>query len=341
MNVHTLSRDEAAKICSLVADVASQFDSVEDTDFLADAGWLCHDLPRGVRRFLNAFKSLDMPGGGCIIRGYPICDEKIGKTPTHWRERSARSQTLEEEIYLLLLGSMLGDAFAWSTQQAGHLVHDVLPIKGHEQEQLGSSSAALLTWHTEDAFHPYSADYLLLMCLRNPDKVATLVASTDAIALPDEQKRVLFEPHFTIRPDESHLQKNSGGSTAAADPAVAAAYARIEQMNQAPSRIAVLYGDPKSPYMRLDPYFMDPNPDNPSANQALDALVQSVDAALGEVVLEAGDVFVIDNMRAVHGRQPFAARYDGYDRWLKRINVTRDLRKSRDARLSLDSRVIL
>jgi len=34
----------------------------------------------------------------------------------------------------------------------------------------------------------------------------------------------------------------------------------------------------------------------------------------------------------VHGRKPFTARFDGTDRWLKRVCITRDLRKSRDAR---------
>jgi hypothetical protein len=34
----------------------------------------------------------------------------------------------------------------------------------------------------------------------------------------------------------------------------------------------------------------------------------------------------------VHGRKPFKARHDGTDRWLKRLDVTLDLRKSRAAR---------
>ncbi|MBP2478023.1 putative NAD(P)/FAD-binding protein YdhS [Crossiella equi] len=34
------------------------------------------------------------------------------------------------------------------------------------------------------------------------------------------------------------------------------------------------------------------------------------------------------NKRAVHGRRPFTARYDGTDRWLRRINITADLRRS-------------
>jgi alpha-ketoglutarate-dependent taurine dioxygenase len=42
-------------------------------------------------------------------------------------------------------------------------------------------------------------------------------------------------------------------------------------------------------------------------------------------VLQAGDVLVIDNERAVHGRTPFVPRYDGTDRWLKRALVVTSL----------------
>jgi hypothetical protein len=42
----------------------------------------------------------------------------------------------------------------------------------------------------------------------------------------------------------------------------------------------------------------------------------------------------------VHGRKPFRARFDGTDRWLRRLNVAVDLRKSRKFRLTADSRVI-
>jgi alpha-ketoglutarate-dependent taurine dioxygenase len=58
-----------------------------------------------------------------------------------------------------------------------------------------------------------------------------------------------------------------------------------------------------------------------------------MDDHLRDLRLEAGDFCFIDNFRVVHGRKPFTPRHDGTDRWLKRINVTCDLRKSRGARL--------
>ena len=55
------------------------------------------------------------------------------------------------------------------------------------------------------------------------------------------------------------------------------------------------------------------------------------------VVLEPGDLLVVDNNVAVHGRSPFTARFDGTDRWLQRSFVVADLAPSAGER---DGRVI-
>jgi len=102
----------------------------------------------------------------------------------------------------------------------------------------------------------------------------------------------------------------------------------------------VLFGNPEAPYWRLDPYFMDQLKDDKGAQEALDALIEAVDANIWDLTLQPGDFCFMDNFRAVHGRRPFKARYDGTDRWLKRINITTDLRKSRSARSTGTARII-
>ncbi len=92
--------------------------------------------------------------------------------------------------------------------------------------------------------------------------------------------------------------------------------------------------------MRLDPYFMEHLDDDPEAQEALDALVEQIDTNLKDLTLKSGDICFIDNYRVVHGRKPFTARYDGNDRWLKRLNIVRDLRKSRSSRGSAQSLIL-
>ena len=343
MSKIVLTEEEQSSVKSLLKELGAQYDSVEDTDFLKDVSLHAHGLPRRLRAFLNDFKTLEQPPGVCVISGYQVDERKIGETPAHWKFKHSSSRTLEEEMLLILYGSLLGDVLAWSTQQDGRVVHDVLPIQGHEHEQLGSSSDELLTWHNEDAFHPYRCDYLGMMCLRNPDRVATTVACLDNIDLDDIEVEKLFEPRFTIRPDESHLKKNRSDTqnlSPDATEVLESAYERINRMNNDPEKLSVLFGHPASPYVRLDPYFMDSKSDDPEGQRELDKLIRRIDAHITDLVLHTGDIVFIDNYRVVHGRKPFKARFDGNDRWLKRINVTRDLRKSRAVRLTPTSRVI-
>lgn len=338
-----LEKGEVEEIRSLLVELDSRYGSAEAAEFLDEADVIAHDLPRRVRQTLRRFRLHEPDEAILVVSGFPIDQQKIGPTPAHWKTHYPENDIVQEDMLLVLLGSLLGEPIAWSTQQDGRVVHDILPIKGHEHEQLGSGSEELLTWHVEDAFHPYRGDYLGMMCLRNPDAVPTTFAAVSKVQLTPDQIAVLASPHFTIRPDESHLPKNRGngnGNGASADAAVRErAYAKIEQMWNSPEKIPVLFGDPSSPYIRLDPYFMDPV-DNPQAQAALDEFTRKIDEAIEDQVLQPGDFCFIDNFQAVHGRKPFKARFDGTDRWMRRINVVRDLRKSRESRLSAASRVL-
>jgi Fe(II)/alpha-ketoglutarate-dependent arginine beta-hydroxylase len=338
----TLEPDEIAETRALLDGLAVRYASSEDEAFLNDADFIAHDLPRRVRRAVREFRLYEPASAMLVVGGWPVDEGRIGPTPAHWKEHGPENDTRPEDMLLLLLGSLLGAPIAWSTQQGGRVVHDLLPIRGHEHEQVGTGSEELITWHVEDAFHPYRGDYLGMMCLRNPDRVPTTFAPISKVKLTPGQLAVLASPHFVIRPDNSHLPKNAGngnGRSPAEEALVQKAYRKIEALCEHPERIPVLFGDPGAPYVRMDPYFMDP-PDDAVARDTFAELMHEVDEALEDCVLEPGDICFIDNYQAVHGRKPFKARYDGRDRWLKRINVVRDLRKSREARVSATSRVL-
>jgi Fe(II)/alpha-ketoglutarate-dependent arginine beta-hydroxylase len=339
----SLSDAEVCALKALVAEIEAQYTSVDDPAFLIQVPVLAHELPRRLRLFLNHFKQLEPRSGYCLISAYPVDGSRIGPTPTHWKSRACISPTLQEEILFVLFGSLLGDVIGWASQQNGYLIHDVLPIKTDENAQISTGSHQPIWWHNEDAFHPYRGDYVGLMCLRNPEKVPTTLASMSTVALNPEYVKILFEPRFVIRPDNSHAEENSVDGSAeslATDDKTKAAYAHIRKMRRQPEKLPVLYGDPGAPFISIDPYFMDPVDDH-EAQAALMWLIHSIDASLSDLVLQPGDYLFVDNYRAVHGRRSFKARYDGTDRWLKRTNITRDLRKSRSARSSCSSHVIV
>lgn len=314
MDTLGLNDEEVRAIRLLVEEVASYYVSVQDAEFLDSASTYAQELPRRLRVFLNDFR-LQEPSGVCLISGYPVDDSKIGKTPAHWRKGLGSSSTTEEEVYLNLCGALLGDAVAWAHQRDGLVCQDLVPLEDHKGEMLGSGSELDLVWHTEDARYSYRGDYIGLMCLRNPDAVHTTFASLDEIRLDPDKVKVLFEPRFVFRPDPSHPTDTGW------------------------ERAPVLFGDPESPYIRFDPYSMD-RPETEEARSAVDYLIRAINEALTGIALRPGECLFVDNYKAVHGRSSFKARFDGTDRWLKRITIARDLRKSRGARDAPASRVI-
>ncbi len=334
-----LNSEEVAALQRLTGEIAVKYRSAEVPEFLSEANVWAQEMPRRLRAALNGFRLME-PASACfVLAGWPVDDEKIGRTPEHWDlTAEQRAPTLEEEILLVLTGSLLGDCIGWRTQQAGRIVHDVMPVKGMEQEQIGIGSEQTIWWHTEDAFHPLHGDYLAMMFLRNPDRVPTTFASLEGMELAPEHWRTLFEPHYVIKPDNSHRPENAAESDTHGDSHL---YDRIRKMFTEPEKIPILSGDPRSPYIRIDPYFMEPVTDDPRAQEAFEALVRAIDARLADLVLMPGEICFVDNRKAVHGRRAFKARYDGRDRWFKRMSITRDLRKSRDSRTDAASRVIL
>lgn len=336
-----LRDDELAAIDLLVSELACKYETVESAEFQRQAAVFAADLPRRMRGALDEYRSTETDAV-IVLSGLRVSDTEIGPTPRERRATSDSPLTLGYDIAFYLVACLLGDPIAWATQQNGRLMHDIFPIRHHEHEQIGWGSAAELEWHTEDAFHPQRPDYLGLLCLRNPDDVETTVAELDDIVLGPELRDLLSEPRFRIVPDDSHRLSNAN-SPAGVDPRARAllhrSYEFVEHMAQDPEPVAVLFGGMDTPYLRIDPFYMK-DVQGERERQALDSLATAIDSALSGIVLRPGDICFIDNYRAVHGRKAFRARFDATDRWLRRLNIARDLRRSRAHRISAGSRVI-
>ena len=341
MHELVLSPDDNAVVSPMLAELAGAYDTIENLELIRRAPVLARALPIRVLEFLEEFR-LSEPSALCRISGLTVDEEQLGPTPIHWRDSQFKSPAFSQEIFFLLCGSVLGDVFGWATQQDGRIMHDVLPIKGHEYQEIGSNSLQHLSWHTEDAFHPCRGDYVALMCLKNPDLVETVVAEASDLDWSTLDVEALFEAEFTQMPDNSHRPENASETTG--DPTVdrlrARSFRLIESWNQRPEKRPLLFGDRHDPYMALDPYHMKTDGWRERSLRAFQQLCDEIEKRMKAVSLRPGDCLFIDNFKAVHGRKSFQPRYDGSDRWLKRLNITRNLRGSRAWRPAADNRVI-
>jgi len=340
MNRLTLTSEDRMAIGLLLDDITARYATIEDPNLLRRAPLLAHALPERLLEFLEDHR-LREPSALCLVSGLAVDEGEIGPTPEHWRGSDVDSPVLRYEVFLLLCASVLGDVFGWATQQDGRIMHDVLPIRGHEHYEIGSNSLQHLSWHTEDAFHPCRGDYVALMCLKNPDLVETVMCDAGDLNWSTLDIEALFEPAFTQMPDNSHLPVNA---TSTGNPTIdrlrARSFTVIEAWNTNPVKRPVLSGDRLAPYMALDPYHMKTDGWSERSLRAFEGLCDQLEAKMQGIALLPGDCAFIDNLRAVHGRNAFQARYDGTDRWLKRLNITRNLRGSRAWRPGADSRII-
>lgn len=341
-----LNAGEIQEIEQLIAPLAAQPSLLDDPAFLVEAPVYAHSLPRRLRLAVNQFRLQEAEPSALVVSGIPIDDAGIGPTPPHWKRKDVGSdaQAWREEAIFVIIASLLGDIFGWLTQQDGQLVHDIVPVFEHEHASIETGSRHYIMWHNDDAYHPHRADYLLMMCLRNPDATPTTVGAPDMARLDPRHLPVLFAPRFCIWPDLSHHFENRlGTSDDQLDAATREAYQKISGLLEHAEhveKVSVLYGDPASPYVRIDSDSMSALPGDAAGAAAFAALVQNIDDTLVDIALRPGDILIIDNHRVVHGRRPFRARYDGTDRWMKRLGITRDLRRSRTTRLQAGSRLL-
>lgn len=261
----------------------------------------CHqtrrDLPDELTEALNQFAAGDS-SGALLLRGLPV--GVVPSTPATPSAPTAKDRT--SECTLLTLATLLGQPVGYAPEHGGKIVQNIVPVQATAAKQVSTSSNVTLDFHTETAFHPEKPHYLLLLCLRSDPNAATLLCSvTSALSLLDaETISVLRQPRFRTRPDVSFLSgPDALGEFGPAAP--------------------ILAGTVEHPTFTFDADLMIGLDD--AAEQAIEALRKAVQAAHSSVVLEAGDLLVIDNHAAVHGRSPFAARYDGTDRWVQRAFV--------------------
>ena len=268
--------------------------------FLRQVTRAAGELPARLRRVLDAFASTGNREGYMLLRGLPTTGE-------HGAEAA-----------LALIASRLGDLVGYMQEKHGALFHDVAPERSQEREQSAAGSRVALALHTERCFHPYLPSYVMLLCVRpDPDgRARTEIASVRRMLplLPPRHLPTLFEPVFRTGIDYSF------GNTA------------TEKANG--PVLPVLNGDPADPRLRYDLDLMTGL--TPPARTALAAVKRAVMRVRRGIRLTAGDLLVIDNDRAVHGRTAFTPRYDGRDRLLKRAYLVRDLRNIRTDRLPGD-----
>jgi L-asparagine oxygenase len=292
-----------------------------DESFVHSAAMAGRMLPVAVDDAIAHFAAQSHRSGALLLRGVPVG----ALPPTPPTPSSDVDKDLSTELALLTIARRLGQPVGYVPEHGGRIVQNIVPTQADADAQTSTSSRSTLMFHTETAFHPHRPRYLLLLCLRGDANAHTTLASIHDV-LDDLDARgldarndgglatAMFEPRYRTAVDASFLdgRRNELGPLM---PLVSGTRAEPTFVFDADLTVGV----------------------DPVAQHVVDTVRDAVARCQTSVVLEPGDLLVIDNNVAVHGRSPFTARFDGYDRWLQRSFVVADLAPSAADR---DGRVI-
>jgi L-asparagine oxygenase len=265
---------------------------------------------------IEDFRLNSNPYGTLLLRGMPIGE--VPPTPASGVGPDWPALACADTALAVVL-SALGDPIAYADEKDGALIQDVIPVTGEEDQQENSGSV-LLEFHTENGFHPHKPHYVGLLCLRQ-DHLGVAATATASIqrALPllsGATIDCLRRPLFQIR--------------------LSSSFTRVGMAPRHCPAAPVLSGHPLQPQLTAD--FHATQPLTEEAALALSELRAVLEEITVGVVLAPGDLILVDNRAAIHARTAFVPRYDGRDRWLRRMSTVSDIRESSGAR-PLSSRV--
>ncbi len=307
IEVIQLDSEEIQTVRDVVRYAMQSNDQADISGFLSRAAVIAQELPIRIRTALYDFKLQGVQHAVCI-RDTEFDESLAGPTPDRHRGPGETEYVREFEARHLLFGTMLGEAFGWTSIQNGYILNDVMPVAEHRALLTSSSADVIFDLHTEDAFHRRAGDYLGLMCVRNPTRVPTTLACLKVATLPKHALDILFQPRFIVGANVAHS---------------------VQQPQQLSP---ILWGNSDWPYLRINLNATWAADGDNSAAEALKLLVQNLRSNSQDVVFAAGDCWYIDNYRVAHGRGRFAPEYQGGDRWLKRLYLSSSFRISAASR---------
>jgi L-asparagine oxygenase len=289
------------------------------------------NVPQRIKSILTAFANKGTETGFLLIKNFSFDNIAPGlpyptsmtlpKTPDNNYSKIGES-TLLAYIQSILL-NVIAELISYEAEGHGRLFQDVVPVKKMENEQTSVGSNTELEIHTEQAFSKLRPDILSLACIRGDTLAQTYILPVMKILenMDDAERKMLRLPLWKTGVDLSF--KLNGN--------------------------AFIEGDIRGPFPIISGHDIDPkllfDQDlmfgvNEDADNLIKKIIDIYYKYRNQHNLQTGEIILIDNNRAVHGRSPFYPKYDGDDRFLIRCFAVYDYEYSSYARGDGDSRMV-
>ena len=286
--------------------------SEEPELFCSQSNELSKQLPQRIIDILLSFAKHGSETGFLLIKNLEI-SENVPKTPQS-NGYKVGEQTILARIQSLFI-NVICEMIAYEAEGFGRLFQDVVPVEAMSKNQTSIGSSVELEIHTEQAFSKLRPDILSLACLRGDLDAYTHILPVQFILnnLNHDEKKLLREPLWKTGVDLSF--KLDG-------------HEFIEGDMRGP--LSIISDQDEDPLLVFDQDLMR------GITEESDKMVKKITDIYYKYRLrhnlKPGEIILVDNNRAVHGRSPFFPKYDGYDRFLIRCFGTFDYSKSEYAR---------
>ena len=312
-----LSHEETTSLIKLAECITAHPSNSPDF-FCRQAKEQAEKLPARIKTILEIFANKGSEKGFLLIQGIKIPNDTIAKTP-EGNNYKVGEKTILAKIQAILV-SAVGEMIAYEAECYGNLFQDIVPLKTMEKAQTSLGSNAELEIHTEQAFSKFKPDILSLACLRGDPNAYTHIFPVQTILnnLTTEEKVLLREPLWYTGVDLSFKLNNNEF---------------LDGDLRGP--LPIISGPSNDPTLIFDQDLM-----TGTTQEATNMIKKIVDIYYQNKIrhnLKPGEIILIDNNRAVHGRSAFNPKYDGEDRFLIRCFATFDLLKSEYARENPES----
>lgn len=279
--------------------------------FCRQAHRAARGLPDRLVELLADFAYRGSRTGTLLLDRLPVAEPP--PTPPDNREHRGESTRLAR--VQAIVNHACGQMVAYEAEGHGRLYQDMVPNRALAQSQTSLGSGVELELHTEQAFSKLRPDVLSLACLRGHPDAKTYVLPAHLLLdhLSPFEGKLLRRPLWMTGVDGSF---KLGG------------HEFLEGEERGP--LAIVAGAEDDPAIVFDQDLMSGS--TAEAQALIARIVEVYRTQRLEVTLEPGQILLVDNVRAVHGRSPFAPNFDGNDRFIIRSFAIRDLVRTRYAR---------
>lgn len=232
---------------------------------------------------------IKLKDGYSLLRGCPIDEEN--ELP--YSDTRSKKTWISELVVLGVTQSLQFNPYGFKQEKNGALVHEVIPIKGKENEA-SSNGIAEFKLHTDGAYLPREIrpETLTLLCLNNDSDTDTKLVNLQSVikSLKTTTVDILSSNNFVhIPPTTFEVNQSMNSESSVLD--------RIDGMWE----------------LKIATHSCQPQLSTSKIKKAIDEFIEVAELKAFSHDWQVGDLLVFNNFRCLHGRGKISGK-----RWLQR-----------------------